>query len=356
MVEAIQPSVQSARAEFFARGQIPHDRVGQPILRAWLRCADMGLDHARPPEVEPPEAANIRELCERHERLRRLCRPELDALNAEARETGGIAILTNAEGVVLDAFGDSSFAGRAAEVALLPGIAWNETAMGANAIGAALAERRAVAVHGGEHYYDAHGILSCAAAPILDPRGAVVGVLDLSAHADMQRLHALGLVRLAVEQIEHRFFAGGIEGASVLRFHTEAALVGAAREGVLVFDEDHRLIGANRRGLSMLRQDWSALDVTTFADLFETAPDLGGDLKEWRAHDGGRFHGVMRPPASAPSAPAAAPAARTLEDAELAMMRAALEACGGNVSAAARQLGVHRSTLYRRVFGPDQAN
>ncbi len=40
-----------------------------------------------------------------------------------------------------------------------------------------------------------------------------------------------------------------------------------------------------------------------------------------------------------------------LEDIGSAAMRAALEACGGNVTRAAARLGIHRSTLYRRLFG-----
>jgi transcriptional regulator of acetoin/glycerol metabolism len=44
----------------------------------------------------------------------------------------------------------------------------------------------------------------------------------------------------------------------------------------------------------------------------------------------------------------AAPHSDTLTSVELEAMRAALDACGGNVSAAARRLGVSRSTLYRR--------
>jgi transcriptional regulator of acetoin/glycerol metabolism len=47
---------------------------------------------------------------------------------------------------------------------------------------------------------------------------------------------------------------------------------------------------------------------------------------------------------------ATAPAAGGLDDITLSAMRSALEACGGNVSRAARQLGVNRSTLYRRLL------
>ena len=43
---------------------------------------------------------------------------------------------------------------------------------------------------------------------------------------------------------------------------------------------------------------------------------------------------------------------RRLDDLGLEAMRAALDACGGNVTRAALRLGIHRSTLYRRLFGP----
>lgn len=45
-----------------------------------------------------------------------------------------------------------------------------------------------------------------------------------------------------------------------------------------------------------------------------------------------------------------------LESITLAVMRAALTAEGGNVSRAARRLGIHRSTFYRRLFGCDPSN
>jgi transcriptional regulator of acetoin/glycerol metabolism len=44
-----------------------------------------------------------------------------------------------------------------------------------------------------------------------------------------------------------------------------------------------------------------------------------------------------------------------LETVTLAVMRATLTAEGGNVSRAARRLGIHRSTFYRRLFGSEQS-
>lgn len=343
-------SVQEARRAYFGQGRLPADQLGHAILRSWMRCSDMGLDARAPAPTEGASAAEMRGLQDRHEALRRLCRPELDALHHEARETGGIVILTNPDGVLLDAVGDPAFAGRAAQVALRPGVAWQEGAAGTNAIGTAIAERRPVAVHGAEHFFDVHRDLTCAAAPIIDGRGAVMGVLDMSGHAAVQHLHALGLVKLAVEQIEHRLFQQAFPGCTVVRFHSDPALLGAARQGVLVFDGD-RLVAANKRGLSLTGRGWSDLDETRFDDLFDADLDRLADTAKLKTASGDHFHAALDRTGLSASRPApTALADAPLRDTELAAMRAALDACNGNVSAAAKRLGVHRATLYRRLL------
>jgi sigma-54 dependent transcriptional regulator, acetoin dehydrogenase operon transcriptional activator AcoR len=173
--------------------------------------------------------------------------------------------------MILDALGSAEFATRAARVALRPGVAWHETSTGTNAIGTALAERRAVEVRGAEHFFEPHGILSCYAAPILDPHGRVIGALDLSGQANVAHTHALGMVRLAVDHIEHRMFETPPDGCEVLRVHSDAALLGTSHEGVLVF-RDRCLIAANRYGLGLLGLDWSVLGKQQFDELFATRP------------------------------------------------------------------------------------
>lgn len=342
------PTLRAARDRFFGRGQIPADQVNHAILRSWMRCAEQGLDAAATPTIESLSARELKDACERHDLLRRLGRPELDALNLEARETGAVVLLTNADGLVLDSVGDAAFAGRAAEMALRPGVAWSETSAGTNAIGTALAERRAVSVHGGEHFYESHQALSCASAPILDPRGVAVGALDLSCPASLRPTHALGLVRMAAEQIEGRLFDHAVAAMTVVRFHSDQALLEGGRGGALVFDGD-RLVGANRRGLTLVGRGWDCLDETRFEDLFAAELDRLPERVEMVSLDGVRFQARVQRPQGRPTGDG--PAATTLEEAETRAMQAALAASGGNVSKAARSLGVHRSTLYRRALG-----
>ena len=323
-----RPDLTQARRDFFDRGAEPYG-LAPTILRSWRRCAERGLDAHSDPRIEPVGESALRELHQSNEELIRLSRPELEALACEARDTSSLVILTDGTGLVLDAVGDRDFAGKAASVSLQAGVRWAEASTGTNAIGAALIERRPVEVRGPEHYFEPHRILSCAAAPIFDPRGALVGALDLSGHAEVPRLHALSLVRMGVDQIEHRMFARGFEGRDVLRFHADPALLGTAQEGVLAF-EGARLVAANRHALRLLGLDWNALGARTFGDVFESSRPGIGSATDLRSRSGGVLH-----------ANAARPAARHLVRLPVAEPRPAAPA--GPVFDAATQAALGRA-------------
>jgi transcriptional regulator of acetoin/glycerol metabolism len=286
--------LRAARRRFLEGGTTPPGSVPETIARSWARCAAHGLDMTTPRTPEPLDGGALAELQARNERLLRLARAELSVLRADAASTDSIAILTDASGLVLAAEGHEGFADRAARVALRPGVAWSEDSTGTNAIGTALAEGRAVQVVGAEHFFEPHRILTCAAAPIRDPRGTLVGVLDLSGYAAVPHAHAAGLVRLAVAQIEHRWFRDGFEHCTVLRVHADDACLGTAREGVLVFEDD-RLIGANDAGLTACGLDRGALDEALFETLFERLPTADG-RQGLRTRAGGSLHAEVHRP------------------------------------------------------------
>lgn len=306
-------AVLAARRRFFSGVPVGEDVLAAPILRSWTRCAARGLPANGRPHAEPLGRGELALRRERHEGLRRHCRAELEALHASAAVSDSIAILTDPTGLVLDTVGSIEFADRAAQVALRPGVNWSEADIGTNAIGTALVERRAVEVRGAEHYTEAHGILTCAAAPIHDPRGELVGLLDLSGPASVPHMHALGLVQLAADQVEHRLFEGAFPGHNLVRFHRDASFLGTAREGILVF-EDYRLVAANRPGLALLGLGWDALTTRRFGDLFEGTLGRPGEVRRVRALGGDVVMRLERPGAAliAASTPLRTPAAPPL--------------------------------------------
>ncbi len=282
-------AISTARQRFFENGASPRGLVGETILASWRRCRAIGLAPDQRVHAEPPGQLSLRELRERNEALLHLCRPELDLLYADARTSDSIVILASPDSTILEANGSTGFLDKAARVALRPGVSWREDLIGTNAIGTALHEGRAVEVRGGEHYFGDHRVLSCSASPILDGCGHPIGLLDISSASSVHHAHALGIVQLAVEQIERRLLEREAAGRDVIRLHHDAALLDTSREGILVF-EDERLIAANRHALQMLGLDWSELGRRRYHDLFESARPPSHLVVPLRSRGGEAFH------------------------------------------------------------------
>ncbi|MBK9657346.1 MAG: sigma-54-dependent Fis family transcriptional regulator [Rhodanobacteraceae bacterium] len=299
------PSIEVARRAFFEQRGMRAGQVPETILQSWTRCQRLGLAAERRLQLEPVAQAELKQMRERNERLWRLARAELDGLAAGASANGSMVILTDDQGWILDAGGHPKFLDRAGRVALAPGACWNETLAGTNAIGTAIAEARSVEVRGGEHYLAPHSILSCSAAPIFDPYGQLVGVLDISGDSRVPQVHALGLAQLAVSNIEHRFFDDGIGACEVLRVHRDPALLGTAREGVLAF-RGGQLIAANQIGLQLLGLGRGDLGRVAYDHLFADTPARLRDRGTLSDQRGRTLHGRVDDRADArPRRPAA---------------------------------------------------
>ena len=227
--------------------------------------------------------------------LLRLAQPELDGLYEQISDRRGIVLLSDAAGVILNAAGSSGFLRKAEQVALLPGMAWGERDKGTNAIGTALALGAAVQVNGGEHYLASNGGISCSAAPIFTPNGRLAGALNISSDARCHEAHALGLVRLAARQIEHRWLERPSAEHWLVRFHLNHALLGSAREGVLVFADDV-LVEANSCALAWLGLAWADLGRLRFGQLFDGELQPADGLRTRLGRRGQHFHLQITPP------------------------------------------------------------
>jgi transcriptional regulator of acetoin/glycerol metabolism len=258
-----------ALREFLESGRVAPGRVDDQIERSWQRCRRIGIAHSQTLPFDPLGRNELTAARELHRALTAQALPIMEGLYRQIVDTESMIILTDASGLILHSVGDDAFLRRAEKVALRPGVDWSEASRGTNAIGTALADQAPRLVHGAEHFIEANQVLTCSAAPIMDPRGTIVGVLDVSGDWRGHHRHTMGLVQMSAGLIENNLFNGAFPNAVTLRFHARAELIGTLFEGIAVFDVDGRFITANRSAVFQLGASLPELSGRTFGSLFD---------------------------------------------------------------------------------------
>ena len=261
---AAPSALRAARRALINQGTLPPGLIAPELARSWQRSWSAGLQPlGRTPGAPHASAAQLASALLQQRALVAHARPVMEFLFTQACDRDSMAVLASADGMLLHSLGDPQFIDRAERVALRAGANWHEQYRGTNAIGTALAEGCAVIVHADEHYLERNAFLTCAAAPIRDPQGRLLGALDVSGDQRGYHRHTLGLVRSAARMIEHRLFDTlhdprrwrGLR----LHLHTQAEGIGTVAEGLLALHEDGSLAGANATALELLGLDWDSL-------------------------------------------------------------------------------------------------
>jgi len=273
-------ALRRARDLMLERGDVPLGYLVSTLLaRSWRRSVDAGLaPDGRLPDSGRLDSGQLEHTRERQRELIAHARPVMEYLHAQTRDSDSMVILADENGVLLQALGDPDFLTRAERVALSPGASWNERYRGTNAIGTALAESRPLVVHGGEHFLERNGFLSCAAAPLIAPDGRLLGVLDISGDQRQHHPHTLGLVRAAAQMVENRLFDAYHSRNLRLRFHPMAEGIGTFGEGIAALSEDGWIVGANQAGLVFLGLRAADLKATPLSRIL---PLRMNDLLDW---------------------------------------------------------------------------
>ncbi len=272
-----------------------------------------------PLNARPPSHVGARELRLARERMGPLLLASEGALDRLFQVVGGsgsCVLFTDAHGIPVERRGavadDAVFRGWG----LWTGSVWSEESEGTNGIGTCLAEARALTIHRDQHFYTRNIGLTCTVAPIHDQHGRLAGALDISSCRDdltdaMARMMA-AIVMEAARRIEVRHFCEAFSGARIMLAPQADCNAGA----LLAVGPDDLVIGATYAA----RQSCGITDTTL----------------------------ERRLPAVAILAPEC-PDAENLDTAECGVLRRALARSGGNVSAAAKALGVSRATLHRKI-------
>ena len=277
MAAANRPVAQrnKALADNAAGYRSPTALIMQPahlelIEQSHQRCTALGLSRIERPDFTPMMRSDLAVARERNQRLFTHAAPVMEMLFEQIVNTESMIMLTDAQGTILHSVGDDDFLDRAGKVALSPGVNWAEHSKGTNGMGTALFTESPTLVHADEHFMYANSFLTCSSAPIFDPRGNMLGVLDVTGDQRSYHQHTMGLVRMSARMIENHWLSDDYGDRLRLHFHSRVEFIGTLLEGIIVVGGDGKILGANRSALDQLDLTGAALRLHTLTSLFGT--------------------------------------------------------------------------------------
>jgi transcriptional regulator of acetoin/glycerol metabolism len=222
------------------------------ILDSWVRCTRANLDLAAPPVPVIVDAGDLARRRQRLDPVRRLALAEIETLMHQIAGSNFLLAFADHDGVILDLYADNRFQMNGSDAAIIAGSCWSEAVCGTNGLGTALATGHPVAVNGLEHYFLQHGDISCAASPIRDAHGQLVGVLDASSYVESRQQHTQALVQMAATHVENLLLAEQMRGHLVIAVHPRPEFLATLSCGLIAFDDEGRVSAANARAQGVL--------------------------------------------------------------------------------------------------------
>lgn len=287
------------------------------VVASWRRSSRLHrLDPsgARPPlRLTEPE---LRRTIERDEPLIRAAQSVMDRLYQAVGAVGCCVLLAGRDGVPVDRRGASADDVTFESWGLWTGSLWGEEHEGTNGIGTCLVEQRGLTIARDQHFFTRNTSLSCTAVPIYDGHAMLVGVLDISScRADLTDAFT-NLIALAAGEAARRTESELFRDAFAKMRIALAPSTEVHGGGLLAIDGDDLVVGATRSarvalGLAPDRAFRPVPAADLLFGLEGRQEDLGG--------------------------------------AQRAALQRALTRAQGNVSAAAKALGVSRATLHRKL-------
>ena len=283
----------------------------EAIDDSWRRCLrDFRVD---PKSSSVPHLLTERELRISREPLHSFllqAQEEIDRLYAIVRPQSYVVLLCNSDGVAIHHRGDESKEHEFKQWGIWLGGVWSEQVEGTNGIGTCITDRRPVLVHCAEHFRSRHTRLSCAGAPIFDPQGALLAVLDVSKlhqQSDDQSFPLLlQTVIVSARAIEERIFRGHFQHCWILAAAPADDLESSL---LLAIDDQQSIVGADQAARKFLAlSDTSLADGILLSTAFEHDRSLfrrtaDGDIPirlTSALSEGRRWSALLTPPLSRP--------------------------------------------------------
>ncbi|WP_368935879.1 sigma-54-dependent Fis family transcriptional regulator [Bacillus sp. SH8-8] len=188
--------------KFVNEGVLDSNRINQRISESWHRCKQANVNPHMNKGQKVLSSNIFREQKKKSEIFLDIALPQIQNMRKTIDELQMMALLIDPDGYVLSLSGNKQTLKRAKHINFIEGVKWTEAAVGTNAIGTALEIEEAIMISGTEHYSVVSHSWSCAAAPIHNDDGKLIGILDFSCPIEFSHPYMLGMVTSIAHAIE----------------------------------------------------------------------------------------------------------------------------------------------------------
>jgi sigma-54 dependent transcriptional regulator, acetoin dehydrogenase operon transcriptional activator AcoR len=341
--------IEARRRAVLADGEKPSAESW--LERSWLRCLAAGHQPDDQALFQAASASLRDSVQEENQALIAASQPVMARLAKAIANTQYFAILTDSNGIVLSASGAFDKTDRRIAQLTTAGIDLSEAAIGTTAIGAALAEKRAVWLHRGEHFLEGNRIYSCAGMPIFGTRNECLGMLDLTGIDVPERRELVHLAARSAKDIQNALLSRAVlvgKRQKILQLQWLGCDFDIANDGLIAFDDEGNTTGFNMAALNWV-PDLASQPVQPSEALFSINTNqffasLHGNKTATLALWSGIEVQARWQPEKAPTN-----IESSLRNVEAELISRAITATKGNVAVAAEKLGISRATLYRKL-------
>lgn len=245
--------------EFIETGDVKKHQVRSIIFNSWKRSRAAGVDPYEGHGCKFLGPAELERLLLQNKDLMDISYPFLKKIYYFLQGSGFMIMLADANGYILEEFGDPEIMERATELNFIKGACWQEQYVGTNSIGIIVHEKQTVQISGAEHYcVQSHG-WTCSAAPVFDQNQKMIGIFNVSGPSESVNQHTLGMVVSSVEAIEQQMALCRQNKRIDNMNHRLENILNRATEAMITVDHDGRIDTMNQLARKLLGDFTNAL-------------------------------------------------------------------------------------------------
>ena len=256
-----------ARDTFFLHGKLPTGLIDDAIVHSWQRCLAANKSVNEQVHFDTVSRTTLLALMDSNRALLDAASQPLEQLSQTVNGAGYSVLLTDDKGVALAARRSGRCTDTLINGAFRQGVNLSETMIGTSAMSCAVSGGRPILVSGDEHYFHANRVFNCAASPIVDPMGRVLGAIDITRDNPLEPGSALSLVQKCSTLIERQLM-GMLSPHIMISLGWEINDQNQSDDLLVAVGEDGQILGLSprvRELTGLTSTEWRL----SFQDLFD---------------------------------------------------------------------------------------